>query len=89
MLRCLLGGYIQMLPFVAVAGILYLLTKGVFFLILTIILIIAYIWLIIYSIKECRKPYDPTMAPMQDVYDDSDEAAEAALSSVPVYSATT
>ncbi len=69
---------IHILPFAAVAGILYLLTKGVFFLILTIILIIAYIGMIIYGIKECRKPYDPANAPISSGRDDSDEAAETA-----------
>ena len=69
---------IHILPFAAVAGILYLLTKAVFFLILTIILIIAYIGLIIYCIKESRKPYDPANATISSVRDDSDEAAETA-----------
>ncbi len=69
---------IHILPFAAVAGILYLLTKGVFFLVLTIILIIAYIGMIIYYIKESRKPYDPANAPISSVRDDSDESAETA-----------
>ena len=69
---------IHILPFAAVTGVLYLLTKGVFFLVLTIILIIAYIWLIIYGIKECRKPYDPADAPISSGREDSDEAVKAA-----------
>ena len=69
---------IHMLPFAAVAGILYLITKSVFFLIFTIIFIIAYIGLIIYGIKECRKPYDPANAPISSGREDSDEAVKAA-----------
>ena len=70
--------FIKMLPFFAVFGVWYLITKGIVPLIFIIILVIAYFWLIIYGIKQLNKPYDPTMPPIPSGRDDSDEAAEAA-----------
>ncbi len=83
---------IYLLPFVAVFGFLYWLTKGLFFLIFTIAGIIAYIGSIIYiiigSIKEFSKPYDPTDQPA--VYTgsgDSDEADKAAAAAGLIFGA--
>ncbi len=83
---------IYLLPYIAVFGFLYWLTKGLFFLIFTIAGIIAYIGSIIYyiikSIKEFSKPYDPTDQPV--VYTgsgDSDEADKAAAAAGLIFGA--
>lgn len=69
---------IRILPLVAVFGLWYLITKGIFPLIFCIIFIIAYFWLIIYGIRQLSKPCDPTVPTIPSGHDDSDDAAKAA-----------